>query len=92
MNLLMLLIKSYDCKQFTLYGYRLTLYYNYQSDFRQDHACQTALTYIIDEWLKHVTIVHGKVVGTVFLNFSKIVGLFNFPIFLENIIGEHMIG
>ena len=64
-----------------------------QSGFRQGHSCQTALTKLIDEWLKYLD--NGEIVGTVFLDFSKAFDLINHAILLEKLkfyhIGKHII-
>ena len=45
------------------------LIHEYQSGFRPKHSCQTALTNLIDNWLKCIN--ENKLIGTVFLDFKK---------------------
>lgn len=40
-----------------------------QSDFRHQHSCQTALTYLIDRWLKCID--DGHLIGTIVLDLKK---------------------
>ena len=40
-----------------------------QSDFRENHSCQTALIRLVDSWLRELD--QGNLVGTVFLDFRK---------------------
>ena len=45
------------------------LIHQYQSGFRPDHSCHTALTRLCDGWLSAIN--SSQIVGTVFLDFKK---------------------
>jgi len=45
------------------------LFYSLPSGFRLHHSCQTALTFMIDRWLKAVD--KGELIGAVFLYLAK---------------------
>ncbi|VDI49870.1 Hypothetical predicted protein [Mytilus galloprovincialis] len=53
-----------------------------ESGFRQGHSCQTALTKLIDEWLKYLD--NGEIVGTVFLDFRKNNNKHIHPLYLQS--------
>ena len=40
-----------------------------QSGFRPKHSCETALTYMIDSWLKAIN--HDDTIGVVMVDFKK---------------------
>lgn len=54
-----------------------------QSGFRQYHSCHTALTHLIDTWLKDVD--SGKYVGAVFLDLRKAFDLVDHTILLHKL-------
>ena len=50
--------------------FKLTdIIYKYQSGFRKYHSCSTALTRLIDRWLKEID--NGNIIGTVYLDLRK---------------------
>lgn len=59
------------------------LFYENQSGFRKQHSCQTALTKIVDNWLKALN--NSETVGTVFLDLSKAFDLVNHKLLLQKL-------
>ena len=51
------------------------LLHQYQSGFRSNHSCQTALTRLIDSWFTSIN--DKKLIGSVFLDFKKAFDLVN---------------
>ena len=64
-------VKTYLVKYLNKYK----LLYRMQSGFRANHSCQTALTALIDKWLKAID--DGDLVGAVFLDLAKAFDLLN---------------
>ena len=54
-----------------------------QSGFRNNHSCSTALTSLIDAWVKDID--SGKLVGAVFLDLRKAFDLVNHDILLNKL-------
>ena len=54
--------------------------YNCQSGFRKYHSCSTALTRLIDSWLKDID--NGNIIGTVYLDLRKALDLVDHEILL----------
>ncbi|VDI73723.1 Hypothetical predicted protein [Mytilus galloprovincialis] len=63
------IFEKHVAKHFYLYLSKYKVLHEAQSGFRSNHSCQTALTKLIDTWLKCID--NGNVVGTVFLDFKK---------------------
>ena len=59
------------------------LIHKYQSGFRPKHSCQTALTQLIETWLKSIN--NNEITGTVFLDFKKAFDLVNHNILLKKL-------
>jgi hypothetical protein len=49
--------------------FEIKLLHESQSGFRHQHSCQTALTDLIDRWLKCMD--DGNLIGTIFLDLKK---------------------
>ena len=64
------------------------LLYGRQSGFRKNHSCETALTKILDDWL--TALDQNKIVGTVFLDFSKAFDLVNHTTLLRKLKSFHL--
>lgn len=52
-----------------MYLSKYKLLHESQSGFRHQHSCQTALTDLIDRWLKCMD--DGNLIGTIFLDLKK---------------------
>ena len=63
------IIERHAADHLKLYLESNQLLYKYQSGFRKNHSCETALTCIIDRWINAIN--DNKLVGTVFLDLSK---------------------
>lgn len=65
------------------YFQRNNLIHEFQSGFRKNHSCHTALTYLIDSWLKDID--SGKYIGAVFLDLRKAFDLVDHNILLHKL-------
>ena len=63
------IFERYISNQMQDYLNKYNLIHNKQSGFRQNHSCYTALTRLVDSWLKDVD--SGKFIGTVYLDLKK---------------------
>ena len=59
------------------------LFHPYQSGFRENHSCQTAITRLTDTWLSALN--QRQMVGTVFLDLSKAFDLVNHTILMKKL-------
>ena len=59
------------------------LFHSYQSGFRENHSCQTAVTRLTDTWLSALN--ERQMVGTVFLDLSKAFDLVNHIILMKKL-------
>ncbi|CAG2200649.1 unnamed protein product [Mytilus edulis] len=64
------IFEKHVAKHFYLYLSKYKVLHEAQSGFRSNHSCQTALSKLIDTWLKCID--NGNVVGTVFLDLKDI--------------------
>ena len=66
-----------------LYGHleKFNLLHPYQSGFRPQHSCHSALTNLVDTWLKAIN--ENQLTGAVFLDFKKAFDLINHDILLK---------
>ena len=62
---------------------KYNLLYLLQSGFRLNHSCQTALTFMIDRWLKAVD--KGELIGAAFLDFAKAFDLLDHELLLHKL-------
>ena len=74
------LFERYISNQLQEYFNKYDVIHSTQSGFRQNHSCYTALTRLIDSWLKDVD--SGKYVGTVYLDLKKAFDLVDHKILL----------
>lgn len=70
-------------KHLTNYLESRSLLHSFQSGFRSKHSCQTALTRLVDTWLKSVH--EFKITGSLFLDLRKAFDLVNHDILLKKL-------
>ena len=54
-----------------------------QSGFRKKHSCETALTYLINDWINIID--NGHLIGSVTVDMRKAFDVINFDILLEKL-------
>jgi len=59
------------------------LFHSFQSGFRQNHSCSTALATLCDKWLSNIN--ESKLTGAVFLDFKKAFDLVDHSILLQKL-------
>lgn len=59
------------------------LLYVLQSGFRSNHSCQTAMTTLLDKWLKAID--EGELVGAVFLDLCKASDVLHHKLLLQKL-------
>ena len=62
---------------------KYNLLFSKQSGFRLNHSCQTALTELIDRWLRAID--DGDITGAVFLDLAKAFDLLNHELLLQKL-------
>ena len=68
-------------KQMSNYIEEAELFYKFQSGFRKNHSCQTALIRLCDTWYRAIN--NSELVGTVFLDLKKAFDLVDHDILLN---------
>ena len=63
------IFEKHVVKHLYLYLSKYKLLHESQSGFRSQHSCHTALTSLIDKWLKQID--NGNLVGAIFLDLKK---------------------
>lgn len=77
------LIEKWVASQFSTYLNNFNLLHKSQSGFRPKHSTESALTLMIDSWLKAVNV--GKLVGCVLVDFRKAFDLVDHKIILQKL-------
>ena len=62
---------------------KYNLLYSFQSGFRANHSCQTALTVLLDRWIKAID--YGNLVGVIFLDLAKAFDLIDHEILIKKL-------
>ena len=77
------IFERYIVTELQLFLHKTNVIHNTQSGFRRNHSCHTALTRLIDSWLKDLD--NGKYVGAVFLDLKKAFDLVDHQILMHKL-------
>ena len=77
------ILEKHIANQLMTYFETHNLFHEFQSGFRQNHSCHTALTKLIDGWMKRID--QGEVCGAVFIDLRKAFDLVDHTLLLQKL-------